>query len=107
MNGISARRIIEHLKSSGHENSLAKLRVQEREDNHKHSVYQHHPNALRITGEEAFLQKVNYIHLNPVRSGLVEHPDDYLLSSARQWHNRPLENEPLITDHNLIRWRNS
>ena len=107
MNGISAKRIIDHLTSSGHESSLAKLRVQERENNHKHSVYQHHPNALRITGEEAFLQKVNYIHLNPVRSGLDEHPDHYLFSSARQWHNRPLENEPLITDHNLIRWRNS
>jgi hypothetical protein len=84
---------------------LEKLRIQERDKGHKHSVYEHHPNALRITGEEALMQKVSYIHLNPVRSGLVEHPNDYLYSSARQWHKRPLDDEPLLTDHTHIKWR--
>lgn len=32
MNGISAKRIIDHLKSNGFESSLAKLRIQEREN---------------------------------------------------------------------------
>ena len=105
LNGISAKRLINHLKENGYESSLAKLRIQERGKNHKHSVYEHHPNALRITGEDALMQKVSYIHLNPVRAGLVEHPDDYLFSSARQWHGKPLENEPLITDHKRIKWR--
>ncbi|MFN0279055.1 MAG: REP-associated tyrosine transposase [Pyrinomonadaceae bacterium] len=105
LNGISAKRIIDHLKSEGHETSLAKLRIQERENRHKHSVYEHHPNALRVTGEDAFMQKVNYIHLNPVRAGLVEHPDEYLYSSARQWLGKTLENEPLLTDHKTLRWR--
>ena len=75
LNGISAKRLIDHLKANGYESSLAKLRIQERGKKHKHSVYEHHPNALRITGEDAFMQKVNYIHLNPVRGGLAEHPD--------------------------------
>src|SRR5436190_903946 len=39
LNGISAKRIIDHLKKNGHETSLAKLRIQERENKHKHSVY--------------------------------------------------------------------
>ena len=51
------------------------------------------------------MQKVNYIHLNPVRAKLVEHPDEYLYSSARLWHRRALENEPLVTDHKQIDWR--
>lgn len=105
MNGVSAKRLIDHLKFNGFESSLEKLRIEERENKHKHSVYQHHPNALRITGEDALMQKVNYIHLNPVRSGLAEHPDDYLYSSARQWHNKSLEREPLVTDHKQIKWR--
>jgi REP element-mobilizing transposase RayT len=105
LNGISAKRIIDHLKENGHESSLAKLRIQQRENKHKHSVYQHHPNALRVTGEDAFRQKVSYIHLNPVRAGLVEHPDEYLYSSARIWHKRELEDEPLATDHQTIKWR--
>lgn len=105
LNGISAKRIIDHLKENGYESSLAKLRIQERDNRHKHSVYEHHPNAIRITGEDAFMQKVNYIHLNPVRAELVDHPDQYLFSSSRQWHGRALENEPLVTDHLKIKWR--
>ena len=105
LNGISAKRLIDHLKVSGYEKSLAKLRIQERENKHKHSVYEHHPNAVRITGEDSLMQKVNYIHLNPVRAGSVQHPDEYLFSSARQWHGRAIESEPLITDHQQIDWR--
>ena len=105
MNGISAKRILDHLKDNSYESSLRKLRIQERGDKHKYSVYQHHPNAFEIYGEDTMMQKVNYIHMNPVRAGLVEHPNDYLYSSARLWNGKALENEPLMTDHNLIKWR--
>ncbi|HSU26102.1 MAG TPA: transposase, partial [Pyrinomonadaceae bacterium] len=105
LNGISAHRIVQFLKANNHDVSLAKLRIQERENKHMHSVYEHHPNDIRITGEDAFMQKVNYIHLNPVRAELVEHPDEYLYSSARLWHGRAMEVEPLITDHRQIAWR--
>jgi REP element-mobilizing transposase RayT len=107
LNGISAKRIIEHLREGRFESSLQKLRIQEREKKHKYSVYEHHPNAIRIIGEDAFMQKVNYIHLNPVRAGLVEHPDEYLYSSSRIWHRREVENEPLLTDHGDIKWRSA
>lgn len=105
LNGISAKRVIDHLRANGFESSLAKLRIQQRENLHKHSVYEHHPNALRLTGEDAFMQKVNYIHLNPVRAGLAKHPDEYLYSSSRQWHGLALQNESLVTDHLKIKWR--
>lgn len=51
------------------------------------------------------MEKVNYIHLNPVRAGLVKLPDEYVYSSARLWHRRELECEPLVTDHAMIKWR--
>jgi REP element-mobilizing transposase RayT len=105
LNGISARRVINYLKEHDLEASLQKLRIAERKDEQKYSVYEHHPNAFRITSEDALMQKANYIHLNPGRAGLVEHPDEYLFSSARQWHNRSLDDEPLVTDHLQIRWR--
>jgi hypothetical protein len=34
-----------------------------------------------------FESKVNYIHLNPVRNGLVKNAEDYLLSSAKDFLN--------------------
>jgi REP element-mobilizing transposase RayT len=102
LNGISAKRVIDYLKENGFEESLGKLRIEERANRHTHSFYEHHPNALRVTGEDAMMQKINYIHLNPVRAGMVEHPDDYGYSSSRQWHGRSIESEPLIMDHRPI-----
>lgn len=105
LNGISARRVIQYLKQNDFKSSLLKLRLQVRARNHKHSVWQHHPDSLEIFGENTFWQKVDYIHMNPVRAGLVADPLEYRFSSARQWANCASKDEPLITDHNEIRWR--
>jgi len=34
------------------------------------------------------VQKINYIHNNPVETGIVEKPEEYLYSSARDYHYR-------------------
>ena len=34
-------------------------------------------------------QKINYIHENPVRAGIVENEEDYLYSSARNYAGQP------------------
>jgi REP element-mobilizing transposase RayT len=104
-NGISAKRILDHLKEKNLESSLRKLRQQEKRKGYKYSVWQHHPNAFRIEGEDTFMQKVNYIHQNPVRAGLVEKPEDYHFSSVRLWKGCPRDDEPFLTDHEQIKWR--
>lgn len=105
VNGITAKRVLDYLKDNGHESSLAKLSVQERDRGHKHSVFQHHSNVFEIYGEDTMMQKVNYVHFNPVNDGHVAHPDHYHYSSARQWHQRALDEEPFVTDHKNIHWR--
>ena len=104
-NGITAKRVIDYLKENNFESCLEKLRIQVREREHKHSVFQHHSNAFEIYGEDKMMEKVNYIHLNPVRAGLVKIPDDYRFSSSRQWNGKAMEDEPLLTDHREIWWR--
>ncbi len=42
-----------------------------------HAGYLISPNFMR--------EKIDYLHNNPVRAGLVEKPEDYLYSSAR-WY---------------------
>ncbi len=106
-NGIIAKRVIDYLKENNFESSLAKLRIQLRDRKHKHSLFQHHPNAFEIFGEDTMMQKVNYVHLNPVRGELVGAPNDYLFSSGRLWHGKALDNEPLVTDHRSIKWRSA
>jgi putative transposase len=104
-NGIAAKRVLDYLKENHYESSLGKLRLQEKRKGYKYSVWEHHPNAFRIHGEDTFMQKVNYIHQNPVRAGMVDQAEDFRFSSARLWKGLPLDNEPLITDHKLINWR--
>jgi len=43
---------------------------------------------LVITSEKVFLTKLNYIHTNPVRAGLVNNPENWLYSSYRDWNKR-------------------
>ena len=39
----------------------------------------------QINTYDFYKQKLNYIHHNPVRQEFVEHPEDYLYSSARNY----------------------
>jgi putative transposase len=105
INGIISRRVIDHLKERGHNASLQKLRHVTRKRQYRYSLWDHHNNLFSITSEDMFMQKVNYIHQNPVRAGLVENAEDYLWSSIRFWRGTPLENEPLEVDLKLISWR--
>ncbi len=40
---------------------------------------------FNIYSDEKLQQKLDYIHLNPVRAGLVEHSVEYTYSSARNY----------------------
>jgi REP element-mobilizing transposase RayT len=105
VNGIISRRVIDHLKQHGHNASLQKLRRESGARGHMYSLWEHHNNALPIFSEGMFMGKVNYIHQNPVRSGLVERAEDYRWSSARIWKRCALEDEPLLVDLDRINWR--
>ncbi len=47
-----------------------------------------------IESEKFFLQKMNYIHNNPVKKGYVAKPEDWVYSSARNY---------LLNDNSLIK----
>lgn len=57
-----------------------------------HQFWTHENHAVEIFTARFLHQKRDYIHLNPVRAGWVEEPQDYLYSSARNYGGRP----PLI-----------
>jgi putative transposase len=105
INGIISRRVIDHLKEQDHNSSLLKLRRESGARGHMYSLWEHHNNALQIFSEGMFMEKVNYIHQNPVKPGLVERAEDYRWSSIRCWKRCPLEDEPLIVDIDRINWR--
>lgn len=50
--------------------------------NTQNQFWQHHNHPVDLTSNNLIDQKVNYIHQNPVKSGLVNEPQDYFYSSA-------------------------
>ena len=103
--GITARRVIDYLKLNNFDSSLAKLRHEEWKRKHAHSLWQQEKNVFSIYSESVFMQKVNYIHANPVRAGFVASGAEYRWSSARIWQHREIDDEPLLCDNHLIHWR--
>ena len=103
--GLTGRRVIDYLKENNYERSLAKLRHEEWKRKHSYSVWQQEKNVFSIFSEAVFMQKVNYIHLNPVRAGYVDRAIDYRWSSARIWQRIPNEDEPLMVNFDQIAWR--
>jgi putative transposase len=51
----------------------------------QHQVWQEGFHPKEIITEEMLRQKLDYIHHNPVRLGLVDRPEDWRYSSARDY----------------------
>ena len=105
INGITGHRVIGYLKEEGYTASLEKLRDTKKARGDKYSLWDGHSNVFLVTSESIFMQRVNYIHQNPVRAGLVVQAKDYRWSSARCWSRRILEDEPILMDLKQIIWR--
>jgi len=105
--GIVSRRVLGYLKEMKYDSSLRKLEHRDWKRNHRHSLWQHDSDVFSVTSESTSMEKVNYIHQNPVRAGLVERAEDYKWSSARFWGRCPREDEPLKVDIEKIVWRRS
>ncbi len=107
LKGVTARRVIDYLKANGYSSSLGKLQHRERERHYRYSLWQTEKNVLPVFSEGMFMEKLNYIHQNPVRAGLAVRATDYRWSSARIWRGVAVENEPISVDKDVIHWRRS
>ena len=67
-------------------------------NNQTYQVWQQHNRPMWCFSRKFTFQKLNYIHNNPVKAGIVDRPEDYRYSSARNYLNR---NDSLI-DVNLL-----
>jgi len=55
--------------------------------NNNYQVWTHENHPEEIFSNKFIEQKINYIHMNPVRAGIVVNAEDYLYSSARNYAN--------------------
>lgn len=93
--GASARRIIDLLKSMGLEQMLQSTQrsanTKSHKQNLKYRVWQPDFYDFVIHSKEKLLEKLNYIHNNPVKDGLASSPDGYEWSSYRLYFLEKVE----------------
>jgi hypothetical protein len=53
--------------------------------NEKYQLWTHENHPIILYSKALIQQRINYIHDNPVRSGIVANQEDYLYSSARAY----------------------
>ena len=70
-------------KDSGHPyvQAFKEVALAHRKDN-RFQIWQERLYAHILLSEKRFHQKLDYIHMNPVKAGLVRRPEDYNWSSA-------------------------
>jgi len=57
-------------------------------NNNEYQVWKQHNRPMQCVTPWFTLQKLNYIHNNPVKARIVDQPQDYILSSARNYLGR-------------------
>ena len=83
----TARRLIELLDAEKAEwlsNQLRYHRVSHKTES-EHQVWQEGYHPQSIPTDEIMLQKLEYLHNNPVKRGLVASPEHWRYSSAHEW----------------------
>ncbi|HEY4786479.1 MAG TPA: transposase [Bacteroidales bacterium] len=59
--------------------------ARQHERNSQFQLWSHENHAEQLWSNEFICEKIDYIHQNPVRAGIVSKPEDYIYSSARNY----------------------
>jgi len=55
-------------------------------NNETYQFWQQNNHPVELSTQEMLRQRLDYLHNNPVESGTVDYPPDYLYSSARDYY---------------------
>ncbi len=88
---FTARRCIDEMEHSGRLSLLAELRRHRlpHKVDQAHQLWQEGSHPQQIQSAEMMLQKLEYMHHNPVRRGYVDEPTHWRYSSARNYAGMP------------------
>ncbi len=75
----TAKQLLKHLQID-HPEILEKLKINK--PDRVYQVWKREPLSIELFTQKVFLQKLEYIHNNPVAAGLVTFPEEYKYSSA-------------------------
>ncbi len=103
LKGRAATSILNWLRSEGHGRSLNKLALtRPLQSGQTHALWLKEFASVDLWSHKFIRQKLNYIHLNPVRAGLCDHPAKWRWSSYRAYLPHERGSVPIEIDW---RWR--
>lgn len=82
--------------------NVFKFEAKKHKRNTNFQVWQQNNYPEEVYSNKFIKQKVNYIHDNPVRIGIVEHSWDYLYSSARNYADMEALIDVIKVDVNVL-----
>jgi putative transposase len=86
---ITSRQVTAYLRAAGNQSTIALLRdATSYEPARDSKLWKPRFDSLVLTNEETLSQKIEYIHQNPVKRGLVRNAIDWPCSSARNYAGR-------------------
>jgi REP element-mobilizing transposase RayT len=96
-----AYELVKRLEALGKKDLLAQLssyvNATEQLQNKKHQVFQPSFDRKECYSIPFMKQKMDYIHMNPCKAGLVKLPEDYVHSSAKYYYTGEQGIYPVIT----------
>jgi len=92
---FTSQRISSLLEADGNQRFLRYFRTVARREGrgNTYKIWQGGSHPELIVSQGFFLQKLNYVHENPVRKGYVDRPEHWVYSSARNYY---------LNDHSVI-----
>lgn len=86
----TSKKIIELLQTESNNSgkpflNIFKFEASKHSRNKTYQVWIQNNHPIEVYSNKFIKQKVDYIHNNPVKAGLVDKPEDYLFSSARNY----------------------
>ncbi|KYG72956.1 REP-associated tyrosine transposase [Roseivirga echinicomitans] len=57
-------------------------------NNKDFQFWQQHNHPIELSTKEIMIQRLNYVHYNPVEAGFVDQPSDWVFSSARDYEDQ-------------------
>ena len=91
--GYTSKRLIESIQKDSESRRdwllhMFRYHAKYASDNEEFKLWTGDNHPEEIHSNSFFMSKLNYIHQNPVRAGIVLHPAQYLYSSAANYENR-------------------
>jgi len=87
---FTARQIIDHLKEQHIDKILTRLRFAKRahKTDREYQFWQEGVHAEMVFSDAILREKLNYIHLNPVKRGYIDRAEHWRYSSARNYEGQ-------------------